>query len=39
MIGLVCAFFFIFGVLQLHYVQAPSIFTAASIDFGKIERT
>jgi len=37
-IGLVMAFFVIFAVLQLTAVQAPSVFTPLSIDFGKIEK-
>lgn len=29
---------FIFAILQLMYVQTPSVFSSASIDFGKIEK-
>ena len=40
--GLMIAFFilsiFIFAVLQLFYVQTPTVFTNQAIDFGKIEK-
>jgi hypothetical protein len=31
-------FFWIFGALQLFYIQTPTIFATTSIDFGKIEK-
>jgi len=38
LIGLVFAFFFVFGILQLSKVQTPSLFHRAPIDFGVIDK-
>lgn len=31
-------FIFLFAILQLFYVQSPTVFVSESIDFGKIEK-
>jgi len=38
MYSLLLTFFFVFGTLQLFYVQTPNYFFAAPIDFGRIEK-